>query len=240
MKREKVDNGKETGMIHSWRCCQRKSYIIAHGVFIFSAIKYMFFMNFKRSLWKTPCCPLQTQSAKSFCNQPFFSCPLTFRLEFSSLLEYIGTCFVSVSRMVHTTFKFQERGFGTLYLWTPLASAFSSSSLRTVGDFPTTKIRKISARSNSLLICLHDCLQLHPSPPFIVLRAHWTHSLRGRIQPSHATYILTPPVWTKIYHFNGSYWLCLWVIRCLLREKVPLQRSQTECANQSPVSCKPW
>ena len=42
MKRQKADNGKEAGMIHSWRCSEGKSYITVHAVFISSANKYMF------------------------------------------------------------------------------------------------------------------------------------------------------------------------------------------------------
>lgn len=42
MKEEKVENRIATGMIHSWRCFEGKSYIIVQAVFIFSANKYTF------------------------------------------------------------------------------------------------------------------------------------------------------------------------------------------------------
>lgn len=240
MKREKVDNGKETGMIHSWRCCQGKSYINVHAVSIFSAIKYMFLWILKdpfERLLAVPCKHNQLKAPSTF--GPFLmSSDIWIGVFVSPRIHWYLLCFC----FMNGSHQLQIPGEGlrnSLSLYTTCLSLFISLSAHWWW-FSHHENQENQRTPQFSLICVRDCLRLHPSLPFVVLRAHWTHSLQGRIQPSHATYILTSPVWTKTHHFNGSYCLCLWVIRCLLREKEPLQRSQTECANQSPGSCKPW
>ena len=219
MKRQKADNGKEAGMIHSWRCSEGKSYITVHAVFISSANKYMFLWILKDPFERLLAGPGKPSRLKA----PSAFSPLSQALWH---FQWVGAL---------TTFLFPE--------WFPPASnskrgtpVLSTSAYHSASRALPGATSSPHKPRHSPFLSLWALPPTASSLPFLlsssVLEAYWRHSLQGRIKPSHASHTLNSLVWNERHHLHGICCLCLWVIRCLLRGKEPLQRSWSKFANE--------
>lgn len=136
-------------MIHNWRCCEGRSYITVHAVFIFSANKYIFLWILKKSFERFLAGPCQPHQLKAPLHQPFVSGPLTFPMGWSphpvsqnTPLPALSAVSVSWWFLLASNSRRRASELSTsVHHW---ASALSPLSMYTAtGDCPTTPINAL-------------------------------------------------------------------------------------------------